>query len=225
MLLVDLIGRMVLVLVGISLLAVPVLWLLLKPALLLIGGSLLIFRFLLAFVLVPGWLMLLARLLVSPFGLLVDWIFLIGPLRRPLVWFRMSGMSIEMNLGWFLMMLYLLLGMLSPDLLWMTSGAFGVVMRRLVSYTLAGGPTTAGSSAFLGGGQLFRRRLKSVADVLKGIKSKGFTQTRWDALFRYWVLFVVMVLVVLSPLFIPGMIGFLLISMASTSGCLSLLRC
>ena len=33
---------------------------------------------------------------------------------------------------------------------------------------------------------LFRRRLKSVADVLKGIRSKGFTQSRWDALVRYW---------------------------------------
>ena len=29
---------------------------------------------------------------------------------------------------------------------------------------------------------LFRRRLKSVADVLKGIRNKGFTQARWDAL-------------------------------------------
>ena len=27
---------------------------------------------------------------------------------------------------------------------------------------------------------------KSVADVLKGIRSKGFTQSRWDALVRYW---------------------------------------
>ena len=33
---------------------------------------------------------------------------------------------------------------------------------------------------------LFRRRLKSVADVLKGIRSKGFSQSRWDALIRYW---------------------------------------
>ena len=33
---------------------------------------------------------------------------------------------------------------------------------------------------------LFRRRLKSVADVLKGIRSKVFTQSRWDALVRYW---------------------------------------
>ena len=33
---------------------------------------------------------------------------------------------------------------------------------------------------------LFRRRLKSVADVLKGIENKGFTQSRWDALLRYW---------------------------------------
>ena len=33
---------------------------------------------------------------------------------------------------------------------------------------------------------LFRRRLKSVADVLKGIRSKGFTQSWWDALLVYW---------------------------------------
>ena len=100
------------------------------------------------------------------------------------------------------------------------------------AYSLAGGPTVAGSSAFLRRGLLrirsrrlggraaggtsssrlyrvshgdevdehcahyfvnsslspvllFRRRLKSVADVLKGIRSKGFTQSRWDALLRY----------------------------------------
>ena len=100
------------------------------------------------------------------------------------------------------------------------------------AYALAGGPTVAGRSAFLGRGLLrirnrrlggraaggvvssrlyrvcqgddvdvhcaqyfvhsslspvllFRRRLKSVADVLKGIRSKGFTQTRWDAILRY----------------------------------------
>ena len=33
---------------------------------------------------------------------------------------------------------------------------------------------------------LFRGRLKSVADVLEGIKSKGFTQARWNALLGYW---------------------------------------
>ena len=33
---------------------------------------------------------------------------------------------------------------------------------------------------------LFRRRLKSVAGVLKGIRDKGFTQSRWDALVQYW---------------------------------------
>ena len=33
---------------------------------------------------------------------------------------------------------------------------------------------------------LFRRRLKSVADVLKGIRDKGFSQSRWDALLGYW---------------------------------------
>ena len=45
-------------------------------------------------------------------------------------------MCIGMNLGWFLMMLYLLLGMLSPDLLWMIFGLFGVVMRRLFYFVL-----------------------------------------------------------------------------------------
>ena len=118
----------------------------------------------------------------------------------------------------------------------MTFGPFGVKMLRQVyfkAYALAGGPTAAGSSAFLGRGLLrirrrrlggravggtgssrlyrtcqndevdkhcaqffvnsslspvllFRRRLKSVADVLKGIWSKGFTQSRLDALLRYW---------------------------------------
>ena len=33
---------------------------------------------------------------------------------------------------------------------------------------------------------LFRRRLKSVADVLKGIRDKGFISSRWNALLRYW---------------------------------------
>ena len=32
---------------------------------------------------------------------------------------------------------------------------------------------------------LFRRRLKSVAGVLKGIRDKGFTQSRWDTLVRF----------------------------------------
>ena len=101
------------------------------------------------------------------------------------------------------------------------------------AYSKAGGPTEAGSAAFLGRGLLrirnrrlggrdvggrgsgrlhrasqgdevdvhcaqyfvnsslapvvlFRRRLKSVADVLKGIRDKGFTQSRWDALLGYW---------------------------------------
>ena len=101
------------------------------------------------------------------------------------------------------------------------------------AYCRPGGPTEAGSSAFLGRGLLrirsrrlggravgrsgasrlyrvshcdevdvrsaqhfvnsslapvllFRRRLKSVADVLKGIRSRGFTQARWEALLRFW---------------------------------------
>ena len=124
------------------------------------------------------------------------------------------------------------------DLLLMTFGPFGVVGSSAEAglfraCSLAGGPTAAGSSAFLGGGLLrirrrrlggravggrgssrlyrvsqgddvdkhcahyfvnsspspillFRRRPKSVADVLKGIRSRGFTQSRWDALLGYW---------------------------------------
>ena len=56
------VGRKALVLVGISLSAVPMRWLLQMLALLLIGGSLLTFQFLLAFALVLGWLTLLALL-------------------------------------------------------------------------------------------------------------------------------------------------------------------
>ena len=107
----------VLVLVGIFLWGVPVLLLLLMLVMLLIGGSLLIFVFLLAFVLVPGWLMLLARLLVSPFGLRAGWTLLIGLLRHPLVLFRMSGMFTGMCLVLFQMMLFLPLGMLCLGLL------------------------------------------------------------------------------------------------------------
>ena len=99
------------------------------------------------------------------------------------------------------------------------------------AYCRAGGPTEAGSSAFLGRGLLrirsrrlggravgrngarrlkrvshsdevdvrsaqhfvdsslvllFRRCLKSVADVLKGIRNRGFTQARWEALLGFW---------------------------------------
>ena len=100
-------------------------------------------------------------------------------------------------------------------------------------YSRAGGPTEAGSAAFLGRGLLrirsrrlggravggrgsgrlcrasrgdeadvhcaqyfgnssiipvvlFRRRLRSVADVLKGIRNKGFTRSRWDAFLGHW---------------------------------------
>ena len=108
---------------------------------------------------------------------------------------------------------------------------FGVGAPRLVCLALilkAGGPTVAGSAAFLGRGLLvsrrlgvggrgsgrlyrasqgdevdvhcaqylvnsslapvvlFRRRLKSVADVLKGIRDKGFTSSRWNALLGYF---------------------------------------
>ena len=68
---------------------------------------------------------------------------------------------------------------------------------------------------------LLRRRLKSVADVLKGIRSKGFTQSRWDALVRYGGLYVDTVHAVLFLHCILGMIGFLLICMVFISGFLT----
>ena len=71
--------------------AVPVLLLLLRLVVLLIGGLLLTVQYFFAFVLVPGWLTLPALLYVSLFGLLVGWILLIGPPRRPLVLSRMLG--------------------------------------------------------------------------------------------------------------------------------------
>ena len=54
---------------------------------------------------------------------------------------------------------------------------------------------------------LFRWRLKSIADVLKGIRSKGFSQCRWDACWVSGMLYVVMVLVVRSAPCILGMSG------------------
>ena len=140
------------------------------------------------------------------------------------------------------------------------------------AYALAGGPTAAGSSAFLGRGLLrirswrlggravggtgssrlyrtcqgdevdrhcsqffvnsslspvllFRRRLKSVADVLKGIRSKVFTQSRWDALLRYWG--AVCRHGPCGPIssLHPWEIGFLLICTVFINGFLTPLRC
>ena len=71
-----------------------------------IGGLLPTFLFLHAFVLMPGWLMFLARLLAGPSGLLAGWILLIDLPHLRLVLFRMSGMLRGMFLGWFLMRLF-----------------------------------------------------------------------------------------------------------------------
>ena len=99
--------------------------------LLLIGGSPLISLLLLASALMLGWLMLLARLYVSLSGLLVGWILLIGPPRRLLVLYKMSGMFTGMNLVRFLGKLCLLLGMLSLVHLLMIFGLFRVgALRR-----------------------------------------------------------------------------------------------
>ena len=190
------------------------------------GGSLLTFLFLLAFVLVPGWLMLLARLLVSPFGLRAGWTLLtrivqdvwdiyrdvLGVVPDDVVLALGDAMSRSaVDDFWFI---------------WSKKAAAGLFR----AYALAGGPIAAGNSAFLGrrllrsrsrrlGGRavggmgssrLFRisqndevykhcaqffvnsslspvllfHRL--VADVLKGIRNKGFTQSRWDALLGFW---------------------------------------
>ena len=41
-------------------------------------------------------------------------------------------------------------------------------------------------NSFLAPVLFFRRRLESVADVLEGIRTNGLTQSRWEALLRYW---------------------------------------
>ena len=65
---------------------------------------------------------------------------------------------------------------------------------------------------------LFRRRLKSVADVLRGIRSKGLPSLGWMLYFGIGVLYDDMVRVVLFPHCIPVMIGFLRTFMAFSSG-------
>ena len=72
---------------------------------------------------------------------------------------------------------------------------------------------------------LFRRRLKSVADVLKGNRSKVFLSLGGMLLLVIWRLFVVMVRVVLFLPFIPETSGFPLIYMVSFSGFLIPLGC
>ena len=137
---------------------VRVLLLLLKRVMLLIGGSLLTFLFLLAFVLVPGWLMLLARLLVSPSGLHAGWTLLIGLLRHPLVFIVQDVCDIYRDV----------LGIVPDDVvlalrdaasrsavddfwsIWSKNAEAGLFR----AYALAGGPIAAGSSAFLGRGLL-----------------------------------------------------------------------
>ena len=224
---------------------------------------------LLTSVLMLGWLMLLARLFVSLFGLLVGWTLLIGHPRRPLVLSRMSVMLKWTSLGWFLVRWCLLLGMLSLGHLLMIFGLFGVGSAEaglFRAYSKAGGPTEAGSAAFLGRGVLrirnrrlggravgsrgssrffrasqgdevdvhcaqyfvnsslapvvlFRRRLKSVADVLKKVFGVRVLLSLGGMLF--WVtgrLCVVMVRVVLSHHFVPGTSGFSLNYMVSISG-------
>ena len=136
------VGRKVQVHVGISLSAVPMRWLLRMLALLLIGGSQLTFLYSLAFVVMLGWPMLLARLFVNLSGLPVGLILLISPPRRLLGLSRMSGMFTGMSLEWFLRKLCLLLEMLSLGLLltnfsiWSKNAEEGLVRAYSVLSTL-----------------------------------------------------------------------------------------
>ena len=100
------------------LLAVPMRWLRLMLALLLIGGSLLHFSVLARFC-IDAWMANVACPVsyVNLSGLLVSWILLIGPPHRLHVLSRMSGMYTGRRLGWFQLRLYLLSGMRSSGLL------------------------------------------------------------------------------------------------------------
>ena len=131
--------------------------LLLRPVWSRIGGSLLTFLSLLAFALVVGLLMLLALRFASRSGLLVGLILLIGPPLRVHVLSRMLGIFIGMSFG-----------LVPPDVVLAIGDAvsrscvddFWTIWSRSAeaglfgAYCRAGGPTEAGSSAFLGRGLL-----------------------------------------------------------------------
>ena len=166
--------------------------------------------------------MLLALLFVSPFGLLFGWT-LLDLLRCPLVLFWMSGA-------------YALAGgpidtgssaFLGRGLLCFRSRRLGMGSSRL--YRISQGNEVHCAQFFFNSSLSpvppLRRRFKSVADVLEGIRSIGFTQSRWDVFIRYWG--VACRHGPCGPIssLHPGIIGFLLIYMVSTSGFLAPLRC
>ena len=72
---------------------------------------------------------------------------------------------------------------------------------------------------------LFRRRLKSMSDVLKGFGVRVLLSLGGMLFCVIGRLFVVIARVVPFSHFIPGIVGFLLIFMASTGGFLIPLRC
>ena len=148
---------MVLVLVGILFLVVQLLLLPPIRVMSLIGGLLLISLFWHAFVLMPGWLMLLARLLVSLFGLLVGWTPLIGLLHLRHALFKMSWDVYRDVLG---VVPEEVVGALRDAASRSAVDDFWSIWSRSAeaclfrAYELAGGPTAAGRSAFLGRGLL-----------------------------------------------------------------------
>ena len=170
-------GRRALVHVVISLLAVLMLLLHLMPVMSLIGGSLLTFLSWLTFALVPGRLTLLARLHACLFGLLVGWTLLID--RSSLSSSRVVQDVWDVKKDD--------LGVVPEEVVMALRDAasgssvddFWTIWSRIAelglfrAYSKAGGPVVAGSSAFLGRGLL-------------RIRSRRFTQARWDALLGYW---------------------------------------
>ena len=63
------------------------------------------------------------------------------------------------------------------------AGCIGLAAVMMLMFTVLSFFVNSSLSPVL----LFRRRLKSVADVLQGIWNKGFTQSRWEAFLRFWV--------------------------------------
>ena len=59
-------------------------------------------------------------------------------------------------------------------------GYFGLVKKMKLMYFVLSANSSPAPVL------LFRKRFKFVADVSKGIKSKGFTQARWNAFLGYW---------------------------------------
>ena len=119
-------------------------------------------------------------------------------------------MSTGMSLRWFLMMSFLPLWMLPPGLLLMIFGLFGVGVQRMGlfrAYSQAGGPTEAGSAAFLGRGLL--RIRKREEELLAAGDLVGYIGPVWVMKWMCIVLSTLLTLLLLLQFSFVGVLSLL----------------